>query len=148
MQKYKSSPLFLIISILIVLFHIYIGYFFAPNGITNLPITLILITVLILFFTNFKIYYQCLIIALLFLSVDIGIKLYAGGTHDSEGQDFQSIFYFVGVIPSLFLIFYRVIKDVEISKISKILIIAAFLIFLYFQNDLLGDLGYGRDYPI
>jgi uncharacterized membrane protein YGL010W len=148
MLKYKSSFPFLIISILIVLVDILIGHFFAPTGITNLPIALIVITILILFYTKFNINSQCLIIALLFLFADIGLKLYAGGTHDSEGQDFYNLFYFIGAIPSFGLIIFRVLKNTEINKVKKVFIILAFLIFLYFQNDLLGDLGYGKSYPM
>jgi len=148
MLKNKSSIFYVIISALIVLLDIFVGHFLAPNGITNLPLALIIITVLILFFTKYNIYYQCLIIALLFFTIDIALKLYAGGTHDYEGQDFYTLFYFVGAIPSLGLIFFRVIKNTEINKVSKVLIILAFLIFLYCQNVFLGNLGYGKSYPM
>lgn len=143
-----NSLLITIALILIVLIHLYIGHYFAPNGIDLLPLTMILITVIIFQFTNYKIYIKCLIAALLFLSLDIGLKLYAGGSHDYEGLDWINAFYFIGIIPSLIIIFYKVYKNTEVSLRTKILIVVLSLVFLYFQNDLFGTLGVGRFYPI
>lgn len=145
----KTNSLIITVTLIIITFiHLYIGHYFAPSGIVLLPLTMILITVNIFQFTSYKIYIKCLITAFLFLSLDIGLKLYAGGSHDSEGLDFMNLFYFIGIIPSLVIIFYKVYKSTEIILRTKILIIVLSLIFLYFQNDLFGTLGLGRYYAI
>lgn len=142
------SFLIMIVSILIVLLHVYIGHYFAPKGIDLLPITMTLITILMLQFSNFSIYFKCLFIALMFLSLDLGIKLYAGGSHDLEGLDWMNFFYFIGLIISSIIITYKVYKSSEINSRAKILIIVTFVIFQYFQINLFWNLGLGRYYSI
>jgi hypothetical protein len=137
-----------IISIFTVFFHISIGHFFAPNGITFLPITMILMTFLIFQLTGYKIYVKCFITVLLFLTLEIGIKFFAGGHHDNEGQIWINSFYLFGLIPSTIIIFYKIFKNTEIILKIKILIVCLFLVFQYLQSILFGSLGLGIYYPI
>lgn len=146
MTKSKSL-LITVTSIIIVLIHLYIGRYFAPNGIDLLPLTMVILTVLIFQFTEYKIYIKCLIIALLFLSLDVGIKLYSGGSHDYEGSLWINSFYFIGLIIPLIIIIYKVYKSPKIILRTKILTIILFIVFIYVENYLFGNLGVGRYYP-
>ncbi len=143
-----NSLLIPIISIIIVLFHIYIGHYYAPHGIDLLPITMILVTIMIFQFTNLKIYFKLVITAILFLMLDVGIKLYSGGTHDVEGLEWMYAFYFIGLILCLPIILYKIFKNAGINTTTKILLVILFIAFLYFQKNIFWDLGLGRDYPI
>jgi len=143
-----NSLLFTTISIILVLVHLYIGHYFAPNGIDKLPVTMIIITILIFQFTKFKILVKLGVTLSLFLLLDIGLKLYAGGTHDYEGLDWMNLFYFIGIVICSPIIFYKVFKSNELINTTKILTVVIFIVFLYFQNYLFGNLGVGKSYPM
>lgn len=147
-MKKLNSLLITFLSIILVLLHTYIGHYYSPNGISLLPITMILVTIMIFQFTNLKIYFKLLITAILFLMLDIGIKLYAGGTHDLEGLEWMYFFYLFGLIFCLPIILYKIFKNAEINTTTKILLVILFLVFLYFQKNIFWDLGLGRSYPI
>lgn len=52
---------------------------------------------------------------------DIGIRLYAGGIHDSEGQGWIYAMSFIGLIPSLIMILIAVFRDKGSNIRTKLL---------------------------
>jgi hypothetical protein len=86
-------PLALLLALLICLANDYLAHYLAPAGIVLTPLVIVTITALL---HTGRLPQQLLTAAfgttLLICCHDVGIKLYAGGAHDAEGQGLSNFF--------------------------------------------------------
>jgi hypothetical protein len=124
-----------------------IGHFFAPNGIMLTPIVLTITTSLVCFGTkNIKI---ILLSALTYLFValnDISIKLYSGGSHDSEGLDWIHMLLFVGLLPTFGILLATIFRNKQETLTNKIIALIMFVGLIAGHLQLFSNLGLGRYY--
>jgi hypothetical protein len=124
-----------------------IGHFFAPNGIMLTPIVLTITTSLVCFGTkNIKI---ILLSALTYLFValnDISIKLYSGGSHDSEGLGWIHMLLFVGLLPTFGILLTTIFRNKQETLTNKIIALIMFVGLIAGHLQLFSNLGLGRYY--
>lgn len=124
-----------------------IGHFLAPTGIMLTPIVLTITTSLICFGTkNIK---PILISALTYLFValnDISIKLYSGGSHDSEGLGWIHVLLFIGLLPTFGILLATIFKNKEETLTNKIIAVVLFVGLIAGHLQLFSSLGLGRYY--
>jgi hypothetical protein len=144
-----NKYLALSIAFSVVVFNGILDHFFAPVGIEILPLVIITGTCLInLNREKFSIMVQSILTFALISISDIGIKLYGGGFHDSEGLGFIFLFTMIGLIPSSILLIFIISKNNDSSIQLKISSIFVFLLLLFLYFNFCGNLGLGRYYPI
>jgi len=122
--------------VLILFTSIAIGHFFPPVGILASPFIIIIMTGLIIFTDNkFKFMIKCLL-AYSFIGLnDVGLRLFAGGIHDSEGIGWINALLFAGLIPCIIMLFVGLFRNRNSANwvsISGILIFV-FLIYIHLQ---------------
>ena len=114
MKKYLSiltSVRIILISLFLVLLNNYYAIDNAPSSITYTPLLIGIITGIILFTSRIKSFYKFGIITSLVILNDLLIRLYAGGTHDNEGNGWIIGMLFIGLIISLiFIVIYYFVK--------------------------------------
>ena len=127
---------------IILLVSILISHFFPPTGVLAIPFTMSLMTGLI-FFTNneFKIIIKSFLSYLYIGLNDIGIKLFAGGIHDSEGTGWLHLLLFIGLIPCLIMLIISMFKDESSNVWIKLLSILLFTILIIIHLYLFESLG-------
>lgn len=129
----------------IILLNLLIGHFFAPTGIMITPVILIASTALIVFNTrDKKPVLMSLLVLLMIILNDIGLKLYAGGAHDKEGQAWVHFMLFLGLIPSFFIMTRSILKSEEFALEQKIVSIFLFPLVISAHLFFFSDLGIGR----
>jgi len=130
----------LIIAVIIIISNVLIDHFFAPTGLLLSPIIIIIVSILInLSQEKFNIFYQAFLTFFLLSFNDIGIKLYGGGIHDSEGQGVVNLLLLVSLLPCFIILVVSIFTNKEISILKKIISISLFLLFTciyiyFFQN--------------
>jgi hypothetical protein len=124
-----------------------IGHFLAPSGIMLTPIVLTITTSLVCFGTkNFK---TILISALTYLFValnDISIKLYSGGSHDSEGLGWIQMLLFIGLLPTFGILLVTIFRNKQETSANKIIAVVIFVGLIAGHLQLFNNLGLGRYY--
>ena len=127
---------------LILLISITIGHFLPPLGILAIPIIITLMTGLIIFTGNgFNILVKS-VLSYLFIGLnDIGIKLFAGGIHDSEGTGWIHLMLFIGLIPSSIILFRAVYRDKNVTKWIKTIGILLFILLIIIHLKIFETLG-------
>ncbi len=113
-----------------------IGHFFPPVGILASPVFIIIMVGLIIFTANnFKFFIKCLL-AYSFIGLnDVGLRLFAGGIHDSEGIGWINALFFAGLLPCVIMLFawlFRNRNSVNWISISGVLLFV-FLIYIHLQ---------------
>jgi hypothetical protein len=100
-----------------------IGHYFPPFSILFSPIIILLICFNI-FKTNINFYIKSIFIVFSIIVNDISLRLYAGGTHDSEGIMVINLFFYINFIIALisFLIFLIQKKEINFNKIFFLII--------------------------
>ncbi len=135
------------ISLGVVIANNVIGHFFAPNGIMFTPIVLIVISFLIgILNKELKPIWKSAILAGLVSIHDIGIKLYAGGTHDYEGLGWVHSMLFIGLLPAFVLLIIGVFRAKNETKFDKWVAVVLFPVLICIHLLLFSDLGLGRHY--
>lgn len=143
MNKTKT----ILISLGIILINHLNAHFFAPNGITFTPIVVIIISVLIgQLNDDLKPITKSILLAGLISIHDIGIKLFSGGSHDSQGLGWINLMLIIGVVPSFILLANGVFKTKDEPKINKWNAIIIFPILIWFHLLIFSELGLGRYY--
>lgn len=134
---------------LIVILNAIFGHYFAPGGIMMTPIILIITTSLVCFqIKNIGAIFIS-VLAFLFIALnDIGIKLYAGGTHDNEGLAWVHLLLFAGLIPSFGILLAAIFRHPSEKLYIKIISILLFVGLVAIHLQLFSTLGLGRDYNI
>jgi len=142
LNKYTA----LCIAFLVIISNVVIGHFFAPAGIFLSPVmTTIAAISIILNKDNFDIILQAILMFALVAVNDIGIKLYGGGIHDSEGQGVLNMFFFICLMPCFIILFILAIKK-DITVFKKITSVAIFLILTMLHLHFFSLLGLERSY--
>ncbi|MDB5138527.1 MAG: hypothetical protein JWR12_443 [Mucilaginibacter sp.] len=119
-----------------LLFSLAIGHFLPPAGILAIPITLSLMIWMITLTDNgFNILMKS-VLSYLFIGLnDIGLKLFAGGIHDSEGTGWIHLMLFIGLVPCFIMLLISAYQNVDSTTKIKALSLLIFisLIFLHLQ---------------
>ena len=127
---------------LILLLSITIGHFLPPLGILAIPVVIPLMIGLIIFTDNGFNSLAKSVLSYLFIGLnDIGIKLFAGGIHDSEGTGWTHLMLFIGLIPSSIMLFRAVSRDKNASKWFKTISILLFILLIIIHLIIFETLG-------
>ena len=146
---YINKYLVITTSMIIMLGNTLLDHFFAPAGILLSPIfTTIAVATIYLTKANFDVLFKSLLIYALIAIGDIGLKLYGGGMHDSEGQGVLNLFLFISTIPCFILLLIFTIRNNNIPLIKKIVSISLFFTLIFLHLWFFGEIGLGRYYPI
>ena len=137
----------LVLAILTVILNGFIGHFFAPNGIMLTPIVLLITTSLICFGTkNVKPIFISILTYLFVALNDISIKLYSGGSHDSEGLGWIHMLLFIGLLPTFGILLAAIFNSKEVTLTNKIIAVFLFVGLIAVHLQLFRNLGLGRYY--
>jgi hypothetical protein len=137
----------LVLAILTVILNGFIGHFFAPNGIMLTPIVLLITTSLICFGTkNVKPIFISILTFLFVALNDISIKLYSGGSHDSEGLGWIHMLLFIGLLPTFGILLAAIFNSKEVTFTNKIIAVFLFVGLTAVHLQLFRNLGLGRYY--
>ena len=125
------------IALAIVVLNIIVSHLFAPTGMMLTPIILIIVSSIIAFCTKkLQLIWKSLLTFGLITIHDIGIKLYAGGTHDLEGLGWVNFLFIIGLLPSYGFILITIVQNKQETLIKKIIALLIFPvligIYLYF----------------
>ncbi len=132
---------------LTVLANTLIGYLVPPNSIMLTPVILTITTALVVFgTTDIKPISLSLFTYLFVAANDILIKLYSGGSHDSEGLGWIHMLLFIGLLPTIGLLLAGIFKSKSEKLRNKLLAIGFFLTLIITHFQLFGELGIGRVY--
>lgn len=143
----SRSVLFLIIALLIVIANGINGHFQPPQGITFTPVVLIVTTSCVCFGTKNLHVIIISILAYGFIALnDVLIKLYSGGIHDSEGQDWIVLYMLIGLIPSFLVLLAGIFSRTDEKLSNKLLAIGLFIGFSTVHFVEFGDIGLGGNY--
>jgi hypothetical protein len=125
----------------------FIGHFFAPNGIMLTPIVLTITTSLVCFGTkNIKIIFISALTYLFIALNDISIKLYSGGSHDSEGLGWIHMLLFIGLLPTFGILLATIFRNKEETLTNKTIAVVLFVGLIAGHLQLFSNLGLGRYY--
>ena len=140
----RKSISFATVVIIVNLLH---GHFFAPTGMMLTPIVLTISTSLIVFGSKkLRPTLLTLIILGLIIIHDIGLKLYAGGTHDGPGLGWMNLMLLIGVVPAYILTIIGIFRNNQAKLTEKIISLLVFPLIIAGHLYLFSDLGLGRYY--
>jgi len=107
-----SITILICLLIILLLVSIVIGHFLPPSGIFMTPVTISIMTWLILFSdADFSILVKS-VLSYLFIGLnDIGMKLFAGGKSDLAGIGWIHLFLFIGLVPCFIMLLISVFRD-------------------------------------
>jgi hypothetical protein len=124
-----------------------IGHYLAPSGILLTPIVMTITTSLVCYKTNnIKIVFISALTYLFVAFNDISIKLYSGGSHDSEGLGWIQIMFFIGLLPTFGMLLSTIFRHKEETVGAKIIAVIIFIILIAGHLKLFNSLGLGRYY--
>jgi hypothetical protein len=145
MKLQKISTIGLLI--LILLLSIIIGHFLPPAGILVSPIIIAVMAGLVVLVDNgFNILAKSVLCYLFIGLNDIGIKLFSGGIHDSEGLGWINMMLFIGLVPSFAILLIGVFRDKTTTYWTKTLSILMFIVLVYIHLQLFQILGIQKNY--
>jgi hypothetical protein len=137
----------LLIPFAIVICNSIIGHYFTPTGILLTPIIIVTTTLLVIFnFNNNKVFLQSACIYFFIALNDILIKLFSGGSHDSEGYGWIHGALFLGLIPALSIYAIKLWQNKEETTQNKLLAMGLLVLLLVAHLSEFDDLGLGRYY--
>lgn len=135
------------LAILTVISNGLIGHYLAPNGILLTPIVMTITTSLVCYKTNnIKIVFISALTYLFVAFNDISIKLYSGGSHDSEGLGWIQMMFFIGLLPTFGMLLSTIFRHKEETAGAKIIAVIIFIILIVGHLKLFNSLGLGRYY--
>ncbi len=122
-----------------------LGHHFPPSGIFLTPIVMTITTWLVCFrTTSSRAIHRSVLTYLFVASNDISIKLYSGGTHDTEGLGWILALLLVGLFPTVGVLSVAVFKMNQETLKSRSAAIALF--FVLIAGHLLMFLKLGLEY--
>ncbi|MFD0964807.1 hypothetical protein [Pseudofulvibacter geojedonensis] len=122
-----------IYSLIIILINVALGHFLPPSSIMFSPIVICVITVFVM---EMKINtcVKTFLIGFLISLQDIGVKLFAGGTSDSQGLAWIHLMLLIGVASSgmylLYYMFYKENSNLKVKLISLLILGSVLLLHL------------------
>jgi hypothetical protein len=124
-----------------------IGHYLAPSGILLTPIVMTITTSFVCYKTNnIKIVFISALTYLFVAFNDISIKLYSGGSHDSEGLGWIQMMFFIGLLPTFVMLLSTIFRHKEETVSAKIIAVTIFTILIAGHLKLFNSLGLGRYY--
>jgi hypothetical protein len=137
-----SITILICLLITLLLASIIIGHFLPPGGIFMIPVTISIMTGLILFNdTDFSILLKS-VLSYLFIGLnDIGLKLFAGGKSDLAGMGWIHLFLFIGLVPCFIMLLISVFRDKRSSLWIKALSVLIFMLLIYMHLKMFKMLG-------
>lgn len=131
----------------VIITNLLLGHFFAPTGMMLTPFALTISTALIVFGSEkLKPTLLTSIILGLIILHDIGLKLYAGGTHDGPGLGWMNLMLFIGLVPAYILTIVGIFRNKQAKLTEKIISLLIFPLIIAGHLYLFSDLGLGRHY--
>jgi len=131
----------------LVLVNIILGHFFPPFGLLFTSVLIPIITVILCFNNHHLNYTFKAIIIYFFIALnDIGIKLFAGGIQDNEGQGFINLMLIVGVLLGFIYFLYSMFEDKATIILHKIISIVVFSALIVLHLNFFSWLGLGRSF--
>lgn len=145
-MKFKKIELIGLL-LLISRMNITVDRFFAPLGILATPLVISFMTWTLIFSDNgFNIFLKS-VLSYFFIGLnDVGIKLFGGGMHDSEGFVWIHGFLFLGLVPCLIMLLIGVIQDKYSAIWLRNLSIPIFIILICVHLEIFQHLGLGLYY--
>lgn len=142
-----NLKLALILSISLVVLNIILCHFYCFSGMAATPgVALIVSAIIALLVSGIRLYQRIIIVAGLLILNDVGLKLYASGSHDQVGQSWQTLFTIAGILVALCILIVAAVKEKRETRLHKISVLLAFPILLMIHLYLTMDLGLGRYY--
>ncbi|MFD1258862.1 hypothetical protein ACFQ3S_18790 [Mucilaginibacter terrae] len=127
---------------LLLLISTVIGHFLPPTGILTSPIVISIIAGLIMFSDNsFNVIVKSILTYLFIGLNDIGIKLFSGGIHDTEGMGWIHMLLFIGLVPSFIMLLVSVVRDKNSTNWIKAFSILLFILLINIHLQLFDTLG-------
>lgn len=138
----RSITILICLLIILLLASIVIGHFLPPSGIFMTPVTISIMTWLILFSdADFSILVKS-VLSYLFIGLnDIGMKLFAGGKSDLAGMGWIHLFLFIGLVPCFIMLLISVFRDKKSSLGIKFLSVLIFILLIYMHLKMFKMLG-------
>ena len=133
-----------LIGILIVLLLIraFVGRFFPPVGLLASLFVISILTAIIIFTQNdFNIITKSVLTYLFIGLNDVGIKLFSGGVHDSEGLGWVHLLLFIGLVPSFIMLLVGAVGDKTSTNWTKVLSVLLFMLLIFIHLELFSILG-------
>ena len=144
-QRKMTNTIKIILAFLLIVLTNFLGHYFPPTSIMLSPLTIGLLTGLLLF-TDLKMGYRILLVIVAIVFNDISIKKYAGGISDLEGAGFINAFLFIGLIISTVIILFKTVGLKNTNAMIKILLIVMMpvTLFLYIPYFAFYGLSYAK----
>ena len=98
------------------------------------------------YFLEFGLVSGYTLLPLVIIGHDVGLKLYAGGRHDAEGQDWMMAFLFMGLLPPYGLLLFHLTRPGPEPRYQRVLSPLLFPPLLLGYLYCFGNLGMGRSY--
>ncbi len=137
----KAIPLFILLTSILIL-SVIIGYLYPPSGIMYTPVVLSIMIWLVTFTNNGLNILAKTIISYLCIGLnDIGIKLFAGGAHDWEGQGWIHMLLFIGLVPCSIMLAIGIFRDHKSTIWFKVLNILLFGLLIYLHLEIFKTFG-------
>jgi hypothetical protein len=148
MNSLRINKFIILIScLLLVLANIVIDHFYEPIGIDFTPILIIITTSLVILTPDITNILLQVVFVYIFIGLnDVGIKLFGGGMHDSEGLGFINVFALIGLIPALLILIIAIIRNKTKILTQKVISILLFALLIAVHFYLFQNLGLGRYY--
>jgi len=142
-----NIKLALLLSISLVVLNNLLGHYYCFSGIGAIPGVALVVTVILAFLTSgLRFYQKVFLIASLIALNDVGLKLYAAGSHDKVGQSWLTLFSIAGILLALSVLVVSAVKDKSETLLHKVCVLLGFPILLIGYIYLTNDLGLGRYY--
>lgn len=136
--KYRG----VLFSLVIIFLNVLIGHFFAPNGIVFTPFVIVLISIIIgIMGKEISPVRKSLILAGIIMLHDIGMKLYAGGSHDGMGVGWMNLMLIIGSVPAYIIIVIATFKYSKTNSLIKWKVLLLFPLIIWIHLILFGELG-------
>jgi hypothetical protein len=126
-----------LLAVAIVVATILLGHFYPPSGLLFMPVAMCATTGLICYSKAIARWGQVLLSYFFLAITDIGIKLYAGGIHDLEGEGFTSLLFLTGLLFATIL----VVAGLKPKKLIDMAFVALFVVLGCLHLLLFADLG-------
>lgn len=127
-------------SLSLVLVNVVIGHFLPPSSIMLSPIVISLMTIFTLEL-KVRVLVKSFLIGILISLQDVGVKLFAVGTHDYVGLVWIHFMLLMGLIPSFLIIVYFYVKDQNENVFQKMIGILVFILMVVIHISLFSKLG-------
>ncbi|PAW92502.1 hypothetical protein CKK33_02910 [Mucilaginibacter sp. MD40] len=130
------------VSVTIVIINTLLDHWYPPSGLSLMPIAICATTALIGYGQGINRWQKVLLSYLFFAFTDIGIKLFGGGIHDSEGLGFVNVLSLTGLILATIIL----IIGLKPKKAADLLFGVLFIGFGVLHFLVFGELGLGISY--